>query len=301
MIRKLVEKDREKVLQFLKKESALNLFIIGDIENFGFYTDFHELWAQLDLNSSYKAVLLRYFNSFVLYAKDDGFDVVSFADIIKNYKDSDILSGKKSVIDPFEGYIDFNKSRNQFFAELPPNCAINRTATPLPHGREKKHDVLFQLRGKRKGLSPINIKLNIQRATIKDCEELYKFRRSIEEFSEFPFSLEAFKKTFKTNTGRTFYIREDNRIVSSASTTAENSSSAMIIGVCTLKEYRNRGYATACITALCNELLEKGKSLCLFYDNADAGRIYQRMGFREIGMWCMKYLNLYPSKEGINI
>ena len=273
MIRKLVEKDREEVLQFLKRESALNLFIIGDIENFGFYTDFHELWAQLDLNNSYKAVLLRYFNSFVFYAKDDDFDVVSFANIIKNYKDSNSLSGKKSVIDPFEEYIDFNKSRNQFFTEL-------KT---------------------KKGLAPIDVKLNIQRATIKDCEELYKLRRSIEEFSEFPFSLEAFKKTFETNTGRTFYIREGNRIVSSASTTAENSSSAMIIGVCTLKEYRNRGYATACITALCNELLEEGESLCLFYDNADAGGIYQRIGFREIGMWCMKYLHLYPSKEGINI
>lgn len=273
MIRKLVEKNREEVLQFLKRESALNLFIIGDIENFGFYTDFHELWAQLDLNNSYKAVLLRYFNSFVFYAKDDDFDVVSFANIIKNYKDSNSLSGKKSVIDPFEEYIDFNKSRNQFFTEL-------KT---------------------KKGLPPIDVKLNIQRATIKDCEELYKLRRSIEEFSEFPFSLEAFKKTFETNTGRTFYIREDNRIVSSASTTAENSSSAMIIGVCTLKEYRNRGYATACITALCNELLEEGESLCLFYDNTDAGGIYQRIGFREIGMWCMKYLHLHPSKEGINI
>jgi len=289
MIRKLVEKDREEVLQFLKKESALNLFIIGDIENFGFYTDFHELWAQLDLNNSYKAVLLRYFNSFVFYAKDDDFNVVSFANIIKNYKDSDSLSGKKSVIDPFEEYIDFNKSRNQFFTELTPS------PFPLPYGERVK------VRGKRKGLPPIDVKLSIQRATIKDCEELYKLRRSIEEFSEFPFSLEAFKKTFETNTGRTFYIREGNRIVSLASTTAENSSSAMIIGVCTLKEYRNRGYATACITALCNELLEEGKSLCLFYDNPDAGGIYQRIGFREIGMWCMKYLHLHPSKEGINI
>ena len=141
----------------------------------------------------------------------------------------------------------------------------------------------------------------IRKLVEKNREELYKLRRSIEEFSEFPFSPEVLKKTFETNTGRTFYVREGNRIISSASTTAENSSSAMIIGVCTLKGYRNRGYATACITALCNELLEKGKSLCLFYDNPDAGRIYQRMGFREIGMWCMKYLHLHPSEEGINI
>lgn len=27
--------------------------------------------------------------------------------------------------------------------------------------------------------------------------------------------------------------------------------------------------------------------LCLFYDNPAAGRIYKRIGFRDIGKWCM--------------
>lgn len=43
MIRKLTKSDHEQVLTFLKEEAAINLFIIGDIEAFGYDADFQEL------------------------------------------------------------------------------------------------------------------------------------------------------------------------------------------------------------------------------------------------------------------
>ncbi|OUB03999.1 acetyltransferase [[Bacillus thuringiensis] serovar konkukian] len=43
MMRKLSKKDHEQVFTYLKEEAALNLFIIGDIEAFGYDTDFQEL------------------------------------------------------------------------------------------------------------------------------------------------------------------------------------------------------------------------------------------------------------------
>ena len=45
MMRKLTKKDHEQVFAYLKEEAALNLFIIGDIEAFGYDTDFQELWG----------------------------------------------------------------------------------------------------------------------------------------------------------------------------------------------------------------------------------------------------------------
>ena len=42
MIRKLTETDRVEVLKYLYKSPSLNIFIIGDIENFGFEVDFQE-------------------------------------------------------------------------------------------------------------------------------------------------------------------------------------------------------------------------------------------------------------------
>jgi len=43
MIRKLIESDRKATLDFLSDEPAINLFIIGDIENFGFDEGFQQI------------------------------------------------------------------------------------------------------------------------------------------------------------------------------------------------------------------------------------------------------------------
>jgi len=48
MLRKLTENDREMTLEFLSEERAINLFIIGDIECFGFDEDFQEIWGKVN-------------------------------------------------------------------------------------------------------------------------------------------------------------------------------------------------------------------------------------------------------------
>jgi hypothetical protein len=91
----------------------------------------------------------------------------------------------------------------------------------------------------------------------------------------------------ESNTARTYYSVENGVITSCVSTAAENSMSAMIVGVCTRKEYRRKGIATAIMQKLFQDVLKEGKTLCLFYDNPAAGRIYKRLGFKDIGMWTM--------------
>jgi hypothetical protein len=34
-------------------------------------------------------------------------------------------------------------------------------------------------------------------------------------------------------------------------------------------------------------VLDEGKTLCLFYNTPEEGRIYKRLGFKDIGMWTM--------------
>jgi hypothetical protein len=84
------------------------------------------------------------------------------------------------------------------------------------------------------------------------------------------------------------YIAEDgDKIICTAASTAESSDMAMIIGVATHKDYRNRGLASAVVSKLCSDLLSEGKTPCLFYDNPNAGKIYNRLGFKVIGKWKM--------------
>ncbi len=56
MIRILEENDRTLLMDYIKKESELNLFIIGDIENYGFGTDFQKLWGRSEDHTSRERV-----------------------------------------------------------------------------------------------------------------------------------------------------------------------------------------------------------------------------------------------------
>ncbi|PLS17915.1 GNAT family N-acetyltransferase [Bacillus sp. M6-12] len=258
MIRKLSKEDNEMVMAFLSEEPSINLFIIGDIEAFGYESDFQELWAQFSEEDEITAVLLKFYNSFIPYAKGD-FDAEGFADIIRSYGDTAALSGKKEIVERFEKLegLKLGKKQVTYFAEC-------RTAQNL--GTDK---------------------LDVKKADISDIDRIVAIRETIAEFPPRADARDMILKAMETNTGRNYYIEENGRMIATASTTAENSISAMIVGVCSRAEYRKKGLATAVTQKLARDVLAEGKTLCLFYDNPAAGRIYKRLGFEDIGMWTM--------------
>ena len=80
----------------------------------------------------------------------------------------------------------------------------------------------------------------------------------------------------------------NGKIVSVASNQRANSISTMVVGVATAEGSRGRGYASAAVYELCRRSFADGKRfICLFYDNPDAGRIYRRLGFAELGEYAM--------------
>ncbi|MNN97268.1 FR47-like protein [compost metagenome] len=64
----------------------------------------------------------------------------------------------------------------------------------------------------------------------------------------------------------------------------------MLVAVATHPDYRGQGLATRVVAKLCTDLLAEGKSLCLFYNNPQAGLIYKKLGFSDIGSWTMMYM-----------
>ncbi|WP_221563676.1 GNAT family N-acetyltransferase [Alkalihalobacillus sp. TS-13] len=258
MIRKLTEKDHEQVMSFLSEERAINLFIIGDIENFGYETDFQQIWGEWDRADELIAILLRYKENFIPYAKGP-FDVEGFAKIITSDENFHILSGKEDILEQFGGYISSNKKRSMYFAEL-----INGDMLPRAFERE-----------------------GIRMAEEEDVEAIFMLRERIEEFTDSISSRESLLHSIRSNTGRTYLVKDGDFAITSVSTTAENSMSAMVVGVCTDTAHRNKGLASRCLSALCEDVLKEGKTLCLFYDNPAAGSIYKRLGFKDIGRWTM--------------
>lgn len=257
MIKKLNKNDQQRMLELVKKEKELNLFIIGDVENYGFDKDFLEYWGYENEEGMLVAILMRFYEFFIVYADED-FDVEGFKNIMeeKNYQG---LSGSKKIVDKFDKHLNVSKKREMYFAKL------------------ESKDKLY------KG----ELLNNIEKTKVEDVKLIKELFDKIEEFDTVS-TLDRMKKKYIDKTGRGYHIKLNESIaISNAETSAENSMSAMVIGVCTHPEHGKKGYATAVVSKLCDELLREGKTACLFYDNPKAGNIYKRIGFEDIGIWSM--------------
>ncbi|MFT8321293.1 MAG: GNAT family N-acetyltransferase [Bacillus sp. (in: firmicutes)] len=260
MINQLTAKDHSIVLSFLQKEPSINLFILGDIEAFGYETSFQKLWGEWK-NNNLKAVLLQYYDSFIFYAEEaSSFDVHGFARILQSTTMPVKLSGRSELVEQFEhipGLILSSKSVT-FFSE----CS---SMDSLPSSDK-----------------------TIKEAAIQDVDRIISLRKTIKEFKLSPNSHDMLKKAIQTKTGRTYYIEnQQQEIIACVSTTAETSLSAMIVGVCTRPDSRNHGLASSLLTLLVDTLLQEKQTVCLFYDNPIAGKLYKKLGFIDIGNWTM--------------
>ena len=260
MIRKLVEEDRKMTMDFLGKEPAINLFIIGDIEAFGFDEDFQELWGQFDEQNELEGVLLRFIESYIPYFAKENFDASGFKEKIDNAAGKITISGKAKIVREFLNMEEIYSAKNDYFCELTDNKLLQ------------------------KGDNSNKIKV----AKEKDAEKIAELLAKIVEFEGVSNSSDRIADKIKTKTGRVYYVENEmGEMISLSQTSAENSKSAMITGVATLPEYRGKGIMSACLSKLCGDLLEEGKTLCLFYDNPKAGSVYHKLGFKSIDNWIM--------------
>jgi uncharacterized protein len=259
VIRRLVGEDNEVVQSLLLKEKEYNLFILGDIENYGYDKDFQKLWGEFDSSGALLAVLLKYHASFIFYSREN-FDVEAFSILMKN-EGFRYLSGCAEIIEKFSSTIDFKSQKNDYFCKM-----------------DKDSFKPFETNNNVNTLNDLSLEL-----IVDGVLELFTH---VEEFENHA-AREVIHQTFFDRTGRVFFIKKNGIFISMAQTSAENSSSAMVVSVCTHPEHRFKGYSSACLIKLCKTLLDEGKTLCLFYDNPAAGTIYKRLGFYDIGSWSM--------------
>lgn len=260
MIVLLREKDRDEVLKFLYQEASFNIFLIGDIEAFGFNKPFQRVYADKDEFGNYLSVFLRYRENAVFYSNESSFNQ-AYLEIFRRDPFS-FISGKEETMKLLEPFLlDFTKSKMYF-------CKADKMNFSMCESKEKIIEItnvedfsrLFDL--------------------LKDIKEFHSYHQDREEFIE--------SKLTSSQMGITLAINLDGKIVASVATTAETTRSAMVVAVATDSNYRNQGLATILMKELMKRyLIEKKKELCLFYDNPDAGKIYLRLGFEYLGLWSM--------------
>ncbi len=251
---KLLDKSHHSILnEFLIKDRSYNAFILGDIYNFGYESDFQSIWGEFDNSSlKLKSVLLKYFKSFIFYGSNDS-DYEAFYNIIQTHV-YDAISGSKESLSGFEKYFQLNKKLEMNFSEL---VAKNFGDT---------NEIVYE-------------------ATLNDAKEIYDLRTSIIEFKDVPLNIEMIKNSIKGKGNKIYFLRKNSKIVSTVETTAECPNSVVIVGACTHKDYRKQGLLTNCLKEISNRMFKLKKNLILFYDNPEAAKIYINLGFKPSGKW----------------
>jgi predicted GNAT family acetyltransferase len=261
-MKKLTQQNLPEITKYIMEEPEFNLFIIGDLENFSLDDGNIDLYAQ-ESCGQWDFLILRYFDSYMLYSRRKNYDAKAAGNFLAK-QDCNVISGKGEVL---ERLAPFLPGRRIVKSRL---CCLRETAlSPAP---------------------PKNVE--IRRLRPGDASEMICLYLQIEEFRDNYLGREhKAENEIRCNLqkgGRSYGAFLNGKLAAIASTTAENSVSAMVVGVATLPQARQLGLASCLVTNLCREVLAEGRRfLCLFYNNPTAGNIYFKIGFQDIGSYIM--------------
>jgi predicted GNAT family acetyltransferase len=244
MIRKCTINDLVILNNYLYQRKELNLFVISDIEIFGFEDPNLEIF--MDYDREIKTVYLRFFNNLCMVSYDNIFDLSFIQNIVVEHSILNI-SGEKDFISLIK--LDDFVIKDCYFSALN-KLEVNVDTT---------------------GVSELSI------------DNLEEYLDKTNEVFNTTTSYEATKAELEKKSKHIFVYKKNGKVVSGVSSSAESKELAMLIGVFTVEEYRRQGLALKCVYKMCEKLLCEGKTVCLFYDNPNAAKMYEKIGFKFIG------------------
>lgn len=116
----------------------------------------------------------------------------------------------------------------------------------------------------------------IEPLSVSNLDEVIKiYEKSFKSFA----SKNVLTKRLEDKRGSAYGIFKGEDLVSVAFTDFESDKEALIVGVATLAEYRNKGYGSELVKYLSINLQKRGKKVHLEYESKVAGNIYKRLGF----------------------
>lgn len=248
MIKEIPIDEYNRLKDFLERDIARNYFILLGLSSKK--QVYSNVYGEYDGNEL-RALLFRRNSGTLQFYSTGEFNIDGFVRLISALE-YDVLIGPRSYCDKF-----LDKG---VFTSVKEGAYISKLS--------KDHEI-----------EPIKSKYNIRNITVSDLDKIVElYKESFQSFS----SKEIMEEKLNTSRGRGVCIEDDKGIISVAQTDFETMDGAVIVGVATDIKYRGKGLATECLIWLCNTLLKEGKDIYLQYDNLEAGRIYERLGFERI-------------------
>lgn len=256
----LTNQDIPAVITYIEKEKEMNLFIEGDIEHYGLESENVSLYA---FGKDWDCLLLKYFSNYLIASNKRTYSASQVAEFLKG-QTMQCLSADERLLKQIQPHYPCAELHGTFL------CRLER--------------VSFQ-RLPSQTLSVSKLTTEHAQAVVDLYKQIEEFKRPYIEKEEE--KLQETRNNF-TNGGTGYGIFIDGKLVSTATTTATTKHGAMIVGVATHPSWRNQGFASSVMNALCTHEFAQGRSfLCLFYSSPEAGALYHRLGFETIGRWAM--------------
>ncbi len=256
-MRKIENGQYQALIHYIELEPQYNIYMLGDLLMFGledqnvsFYTD-----------DTFSYVLMKYFNSFVLYSFNNFFDAYDIYLFLRTQKKNrfSCITGKQETLKKLSPYLKDYAKRETYILEKDLDVDLDMDLCQEEICKECSKEELLRFY------------LNI--AEMQDKYSTYDEKSLME--------IDCFLKT-----GRGYAVKRNNEIISSVATTAESEKYAMIINVATKKEYRNQKYIQHLLHELARDMRKIGKKkLFVYYENEIAGKVYRKAGFADAGIY----------------
>ena len=214
MLRPVEKQDIERILPYLKEDVENCIYLYTDVFMYGLDNPNMKLWIQ-EQNDEIVEVVMKYHDSFQLYArKDADWDVEGTLALIHEY-DVTMINARSEMIDRLKPYMQ--DGYDHMYGVI-----IRLCATAEFEGQE-----------------------DVEIATLDDVEDI------AELLAEDPFYADSYTKEelvaqfaerIETGMGRSAIIRRDGKIVAHCASFTEADGIAVNAGVIARKEYRGQKY-----------------------------------------------------------
>lgn len=275
MVRKCQEHDREALIKYLGREAVYNTFLLADIAEFGFDKDFQTVYID-EVQGEIRGVYLRFYQNLLLYTNDKKINEPFLNKLLSGFTPQVIMGRMEEI---------------QAVSEMLDGYTMNVKELYLLHSgaqlTDQKDDTLNSFR--------------MQKAVQEDAEAVFEFLQSMPELKQLYTSRQMIEDRICKNSGVHYLIKENDKIIAHANSTAQSDYTVMIGGVATAPEYRGRSLAGQIVSRLSREILDSGRFPCLFTDRGTERNLYCRLGFTSVGKWAVltRTVQQIPEKKKI--
>lgn len=232
---KVVEADeKNRILEYLKKDIANCIYLYLDILNYGISTDNVTVWMEED-HQGIQWIMMKYYDSFQIYSRNTLYELENILHLIQTHRVS-MISGPKSIIQQIEKKCGlYHASYGEIF--LMDHYRKIDSGHPIEKAKE---------------------------ADAREIAELICGDPEIGGHYEAENLAAQLTDRIRTGTGRSYIIRESGNIAAHSAAYAETRDIAVVGGTIVSPDYRNTDYYLLLSNYLLQELLKKGKRVYTF-------------------------------------